>query len=107
MRKTLYEFLKKLRNPNLEIRAIGMQNLKEGYGNDLLINIEQAYTVLKPKAKLVEVDLFGNETRHIAIDAKTGASVDVLLYDRFYKPGELNTQTSLEQFKNITAQAKA
>ncbi|MGC9037352.1 MAG: hypothetical protein ACP5IK_01400 [Candidatus Micrarchaeia archaeon] len=103
MKKLLYNFIKKLKKPNLELRAIGMQNLREGYGTDLLANIELAYTTLKPNVKLVELDLFGNETRHIAIDAKTGSSNDVLIYDRFYKPGELTTQTSLEQFQSLVA----
>ena len=101
MKKLLYNFLKRLKKPNLELRAIGMQNLREGYGADLLANIELAYTALKPNVRLVELDLFGNETRHIAIDTKTGSSNDVLIYDRFYKPGELTTQTSFEQFQSL------
>ena len=93
------EFVSKLKRPNIEIRAIGMQNSSKDYGTGLANVIEAAYTLCKPYARLVEVDLFGTDQRNIAIDTKLGMTFDLLLFDRFYKPGELANTLSAEAFK--------
>lgn len=85
--------LKKSR-PNLEVRLIGLQSRQNA---DYLGKI--ADLMNKTGAKLVEVDLFGDNTRHIAIDKKLGTSHDVLLENRLYRAGELTNMTTLEQFE--------
>ncbi|MEM3781785.1 MAG: hypothetical protein QXT43_02395 [Candidatus Micrarchaeaceae archaeon] len=99
LRGPLRTFVKQFKRPNLEIRAIGMQNLNKDYNSELAQMVEEAYMLAKPHAKLVEVDLFGSDQRHIAIDTKLGMTFDLLLFNRFYKPGELSNQTSFEQFR--------
>jgi hypothetical protein len=77
-----------------EARLIGMQN-------------KQDYSILMPifkilgkyKVPVVEVDLFGDQTRHIALEAFLGVSFNVLLLDRIYRPGELNNQMTQEQLE--------
>lgn len=101
--KPIRDFLSLLRRPNLELRAIGMQNMTRGYDASFLALIEQAYKAASPHVKLVEVDLFGNEQRHIAIDTKLGMTFDVLLLDRFYRPPELANTVSIEQFNQSIA----
>ena len=55
------------------------------------------------KNSLVEVDLFGNEVRHVAIDLKTGLSYNVLIKNIIYKPGELINNLSFDDFsKNVS-----
>jgi hypothetical protein len=49
--------------------------------------------------QLVEVDLFGDETRDIAFDTKLGTSHNVLIYDRLYRAGELKNGMTMEQFE--------
>ncbi len=78
---------------NIEIRVIGMQNGSV----DLLTAVSSAKKNLK--GKLMEVDLFGNETRNIAIDAKTGVSYNLLLLNRIYRPGELINAITAETFE--------
>lgn len=83
-----------LRGANLEARLIGLQNGQE-YGG-----IREIYDfVTKSGLPLAEVDLFGNEVRHIALDAATGVPYDILMLNRPYKPGELNNAKTLEQFE--------
>ena len=48
---------------------------------------------------IFEADLFGNSTRHIAIDIYSGMSFNVLLEDKLYKPGELVNNMTREQFE--------
>ncbi|MGC8537753.1 MAG: hypothetical protein ACP5MZ_02085 [Candidatus Micrarchaeia archaeon] len=77
-----------------EARLIGMQN-------------KQDYSILMPLFKIlgkynvpvVEVDLFGDQTRHIALETLLGVSFNVLLLDRIYRPGELNNQMTQEQLE--------
>ena len=77
-----------------EARLIGMQN-------------KQDYSILMPIFKIlgkynvpvVEVDLFGDQIRHIALEALLGVSFNVLLLDRIYRPGELNNQMTQEQLE--------
>lgn len=78
--------------PTLELRAIGLQN---GYGNGVT-DVEELYKRLKPV--LMEIDLFGTDTRHIAFDLKTGVPYNLLLLNRIYRPGELACQVKKEDF---------
>jgi len=83
------KYLGKFRNPNFEIRVIGTQN----NSTELIGTIDKIKKIAK--GSLLELDLFGNEIRHIAIDLETGHSYDLLLENRIYRPGELtNTQAS-------------
>jgi hypothetical protein len=79
---------------NLEARIIGLQN-----GQDF----NKLYGILDllsaNKAKLVEVDLFGGDTRNIAFDAKLGTTHSVLIYNRLYRVGELKNGRTIEQFE--------
>ena len=85
--------------PNFEVRIIGLQSKQSvNYLNQI------ADLVSATGVKLVEADLFGGETRHIALDLKLGVSQDVLLEDRLYRPGELINKTTLEQFERALKQ---
>jgi hypothetical protein len=78
-------FIKGLRGkPNLEARIIGMQNNDDSDGL-----VEILDTIGSLKVPLVEVDLFGNEIRHIALDLALGQTYNLLLENRIYHPGEL------------------
>jgi hypothetical protein len=81
--------------PNLEARIIGFQN-NQDYGQ-LLDDISNF--IIKNRIKLVEVDLFGSNARHIAIDTKLGMSFDILLDNRPYKQGELVNNITIENFE--------
>ncbi len=90
----------KLRRPRIEMRVIGLQN-----GNTNLMKVvDELYNAVK--GSLIEVDLFGNLTRHIAIDLNTGMSYDVLLEDRIYRPGELANKIKEEDFKSKQSKVK-
>ncbi len=97
---TYIDSLKKLkRKPNLEARLIGLQS-KQSF-----IYLIQVSDILSAAGiTLVELDLFGNETRHIAIDMKLGMSHDVLMENRLYRPGELVNTVTLEQFERSLKQ---
>ncbi|MCL4404741.1 hypothetical protein M1583_02000, partial [Candidatus Marsarchaeota archaeon] len=56
---------------------------------------------------LVEADLFGNEVRHIAFDAKQGMSFNVLVNNMNYKPGELVNKMTIDQFERSLKQASS
>ena len=79
----ILSMVRKFRSRNIEVRAIGMQNVENNFST-IVDNICKA-----TKGSLAEVDLFGNERRHISIDLKNGVSRDVLLENRHYRPGEL------------------
>ncbi len=87
--KEIEKFYNKKRN--IEIRIIGMQNGQKDYINKFL--------PLEKFGVLSEVDIFGNEIRHIAIDLKTGMTYNLLLENRIYRPGELLNQTKQEDFE--------
>lgn len=95
-RLLLNDYVESMRKakPNLEARIIGLQN-GQNYEQ-----VERMLGFLKEKGiTLVEADLFGSDTRNIAMDMKLGTSHNVLMNDRLYRPGELaNTQT-MEQFE--------
>lgn len=80
--------------PKFEVRVIGLQNNQDfAYLHDIFDIISRA------KLPLVEVDIFGNETRHVSLDAKLGMSFNILLEDRLYRPGELVSNMTMEQFE--------
>lgn len=85
--------LRALRNSNIEIRAIGFQN-----GSTELLNALR-YLREFVKGKFIEIDLFGGDTRHIAIDMKTGATYNLLVLNRLYRPGELVCDESEDEYK--------
>lgn len=85
---------------NLEMRAIGLQEEDK----DLLPGIDMLRKSLK--APLVEVDLFGGDTRHIAFDTKHGMCYDLLLLDRIYKPHELANVEAKEEFEKRRSELK-
>ncbi len=80
--------------PNLEIRIIGMQN-----NQDFSFLNEISDFIIGNRIKLVEVDLFGDSTRHIAIDTKLGMSMNILMENRIYRPGELANSMTIENFE--------
>ncbi len=82
----------RLRDSNLEFRAIGLQDGYLGAARD----IEQLRR--RVKSRLMEIDLFGTDIRHIAIDLKTGVPYNLLMIDRIYRPGELACQVKREEF---------
>ncbi len=84
----------KLDNKHIEARLIGMQS-KQGNFKEL---INSVLFLGKLRNSLVEVDLFGNEVRHVAIDLKTGLSYNILMNDVIYKPGELANTLSFDKF---------
>ena len=49
----------------------------------------------------MEVDLFGTDTRHIALDLKTGVSYNLLLLNRLYRAGELACQVNKEAYDKM------
>lgn len=89
------------RRPNIEARLIGLQNGQDFY---LLVD-EIASFLIKNGIKLVEVDLFGGNTRHIAIDTKLGMSLDILNENRLYRAGELVNTLTLENFEAALKQS--
>ena len=88
----LKTLLSKFTKPNLEVRAIGLQN----GAKESAVNIGEVMSACK--ASLIELDLFGSAKRNIAIDMKTGMSYDVLLLDRIYKPGELANDVAQKDY---------
>lgn len=79
-------FVAQQRNANLEARLIGLQN----HASFALV-AELARTLMRHRIPLVEVDLFGTLMRHICIEVRTGSSLNILMENRLYKPGELDT----------------
>ncbi len=75
--------LSAMRNPRLEIRLIGLQN------NDTSFIESTERLRRRIGHELSEVDIFGNERRHVIIDLLTGKPYSLLLENRIYRPGEL------------------
>ncbi len=92
--------IKKIRNPNLEMRIIGLQNKD----TELLTAPGYFHKLFEPN--LMEVDLFGNETRHIVFDMKLGMGFNLLLLNRIYRPQELVSTLSLEDFNKNKSEFK-
>ncbi|MFP3215027.1 MAG: hypothetical protein RXR32_00530 [Candidatus Micrarchaeota archaeon] len=90
----------RIEDRNIEVRIIGMQN-KQVNAKDLVNSL--LFLEKIGKNSLVEVDLFGNEVRHVAIDLKTGLSYNVLIKNIIYRPGELINNLSFDDFsKNVS-----
>ncbi|MCL5117499.1 MAG: hypothetical protein M1124_01560 [Candidatus Marsarchaeota archaeon] len=88
----LEEYLNKNKGKSIEVRLFGLQN-----GADLN-NLERILDIiLKYKAPIFEIDLFGNEIRHISIDMKIGGSFNILMENRLYRPGELINSSNTAQ----------
>lgn len=84
-----------------EARVIGLQN------GQLFGVVEKVYSMIRErKIGIYEVDVFGNEQRHVAVDLKTGATFDILMENRLYKPGERVNRLTREQFERSVAAAK-
>ena len=89
----MQSFVRSFKNPNLEARMIGLQ---DGHGLD---DASKALGFINKNAiSLNEADLFGTDIRHISIETKRGMSMDLLLLDRVYRPGELKNPQTYEQF---------
>ncbi|MDE1868520.1 MAG: hypothetical protein KGH60_00950 [Candidatus Micrarchaeota archaeon] len=104
-RQSAEKFLGSTKNPKpkWEARIIGMQNSEE-YKD--LYKIADFLTT--NGISVYEIDLFGNEMRHVAIDSKLGVSYNMLMEDRLYRAGELINKSTVEQFeKEVRAQAPA
>ena len=98
-KKIVAFFARPTRPRNFEIRLFGLQNgQKNSNTNDVI------YFTKSLGADVVEIDLFGDRTRHIAVDAKRGMSYDILMLDRAYKPGELQNEVTTEQFERASFQ---
>ncbi|MCL4381039.1 hypothetical protein M1141_02060 [Candidatus Marsarchaeota archaeon] len=82
-------YLNENRNNSIEVRFFGLQNGADLGSMERILNI-----ILKYGAPIFEIDLFGNETRHIAIDMRIGGSFNILMEDRLYRPGELINNAS-------------
>jgi len=78
--------LSAIKRPNIEMRAIGLQNNSNGPEGTIL----KARKLL-PNV-LAEIDLFGDSKRHIVMDTKTGMTYNLLMLNRIYRPGELLNQ---------------
>lgn len=86
------------KNPNLEMRFIGLQNEQETLSQNMNdLRNSNALKKLK-QLSVVEVDIFGTETRHLALDLKTGTPYNLLLLNKIYRPGELTTTIAKEEF---------
>ncbi|HUB92373.1 MAG TPA: hypothetical protein VL945_00260 [Candidatus Saccharimonadales bacterium] len=93
--QTASEALGDLKKPNLELRVIGLQN-----GDVSLVpSVRKVKEIAR--ATLVEVDLFGNQTRHLIVDLLTGKPYSLLLENRIYRPGELITTSKKEDFEMV------
>lgn len=89
--KEFEQYLNKNKHNNLELRLFGFQNTNI---NDALVVLNKLADISIKYATLIsEIDLFGNEIRHIAIDLKIGSTFNVLLENRLYRPGELIIQS--------------
>ncbi|MDE1860827.1 MAG: hypothetical protein KGH72_03860 [Candidatus Micrarchaeota archaeon] len=85
----LPRYLSKFANPNIEIRAIGLQNGQSVLAENLDSIMSMGQMKAFKKKGVAEIDLFGEEIRHIVFDLKTGATYNLLLENRIYRPGEL------------------
>jgi hypothetical protein len=94
-RELFSKYFNDLALKNTEIRIIGMQN---NYLNKQVRN--KFFLIFTKKIKLYEIDLFGTEIRNIALNIETGQTFDILMENKLYKPGELTTKITLEEFES-------
>ena len=92
--------IKRIKNPNLEMRVIGLQDSN----TELLGAVDRLNNAFNPN--LMEVDLFGNEMRHIVFDMKLGMSFNLLLLNRIYGPHELVNAMTIEEFNKRKSELK-
>ncbi len=89
--KEFEQYLNKNKHNNLELRLFGFQNADINNNAFMVLN-KLADIAIKYAIPISEIDLFGNEIRHIAIDLKIGSTFNILLENRLYRPGELISQ---------------
>ncbi len=93
-------YLKSKKRSNFEARIIGLQD-----GEDYSYTEEIIDILGKRKIAFYEIDLFGSEVRHVAIDMRIGTTYNMLLLNRVYRPGELANNLTEDQFsRNIADQ---
>ena len=85
-------YLNENKDKSIEVRLFGMQNGANLRSLGRILNI-----ILKYRVPVFEIDLFGNEIRHIAIDLKIGTSFNILMENRLYRPGELINSNNAAQ----------
>ena len=85
-------YLNENKDKSIEVRLFGMQNGANLRSLGRILNI-----ILKYRVPVFEIDLFGNEIRHIAIDLKIGTSFNILMENRLYRPGELINSNNATQ----------
>ena len=90
------------RKANIEARIIGLQN-----GQEFNMLKEISDFMAEHDIRLVEADLFGNSVRHVAIDTKLGMSLNILMENRIYRPGELVNNMTLENFEAALTKGNA
>lgn len=90
--------IRRMRNPNIEVRFIGLQN-NDSFLLHSIIDMKRVSS-----GNLVEVDLFGDQIRHVAIDLFTGKPYSLLLENRIYRPGELNNKAEIGDFQKDRSQ---
>lgn len=94
-KRQLDGFLRGLHRPvKLEARLMGFQT---GQEVDSIRDISEF--IRSRKLPLAEVDLFGTNVRHVSMDSMLGIGFEVLLENRVYRPGELKTPITLDQFE--------
>ncbi len=91
--------VRKIRNPNIEMRAIGLQNTDK-QSADAIMEMRNAIGT----GSLAEADLFGNQKRHIIMELYTGRMYNLLLENRIYRPGELMVLASKPEIRIPTMQ---
>ncbi|GEM_PF-3028979 len=91
-RAKVKKFVRSMRKAHFEMRAIGLQNNYSELVHSIKLLRKAA------RCELVEVDLFGDRTRHLAIDLLTGKPYSLLLENRIYRPGELVSTLKNEEF---------
>ncbi|MGC8648975.1 MAG: hypothetical protein ACP5UN_02025 [Candidatus Micrarchaeia archaeon] len=94
-KKTFSKYLNDFALKNTEARIFGMQN---NYFNKQIRNI--LFLVFEKNIKFYEIDLFGTEIRNIALNIETGQTFDILMENKLYKPGDLATKITLEEFES-------
>lgn len=91
--------LRKVKEPNMEFRLIGLQNGGQAQILSMFDKLRR-----RMHGILVEVDLFGANVRHVALDTKTGMTYNILLLNRIYRAGELSNTLSREDFESKLGQ---
>lgn len=92
--------LGKKKRAKWEMRTIGLQDGDIG----LVSSIAKLRDIRD--CELVDVELFGNQTRHLVVDMLTGVPYNLLLLNRIYRPGELNNNLSKDDFFKSKSELK-